>query len=105
MQNGGNRSFRDKATQTREAAECLAIDALTFIAADPVQLERFVALSGLSVGDLRAAAAEPGFFSAVLDFMASDETLLLAFAANGAHDPSEVAKARQSLAPPEPPAF
>jgi Protein of unknown function (DUF3572) len=102
MQSGDNRSFRGESTREREAAERLAIDALTFIAADPVQLERFMALSGLSVGDLREAAAEPGFFSGVLDFIASDEALLLTFAANGGRDPSAIAKARQSLAPPEP---
>jgi hypothetical protein len=101
MQSGENRPFRGKSAQSREAAETLAIDALTFIAADPVQLERFMALSGLSVDDLRAAAAEPGFFSGVLDFIASDEALLLAFAANAGRDPAVVVKARQSLEPPE----
>jgi hypothetical protein len=100
MSNGGDRPHQGKAAQMREAAEGLAIDALTFIAADPARLERFIALSGLSVDDLRAAAAEPGFFSAVLDFIASDEAQLLAFAANGGFDPATVAKARQSFEPP-----
>lgn len=86
----------------RAAAEALAIDALTFIAADSERLERFMALSGLSVEHLRAAAAEPGFFAAILDFLAADEPLLLAFAANAGRDPASITKAKQSLAPPDP---
>ena len=90
------------AQSSRGAAEALAIEALTFIAADSRRLETFMALSGLSVDHLRSAAAAPGFFAAILDFLATDETLLLAFAANAGRDPASITKARQSLAPPDP---
>jgi hypothetical protein len=53
---------------------------------------------------LRAAAAEPGFLAAVLDHLASDERLLLAFAAHAGQDASLVVQARDTLSPPlEPP--
>jgi hypothetical protein len=37
---------------------------------------RFLALSGLGLGNLRAAAEEPGFLAALLDHLASDEACL-----------------------------
>lgn len=86
----------------REAAEALALAALTFLAADPARLDQFVALHGLSMDNLREAGAAPGFLAGVLDHLASDEGLLLAFAANRGLDPAEVVRAWARLAdPPE----
>lgn len=101
MQNGAIPPSRPKSAQlTREAAEAIAIDVLTFIAAEPARLDRFMTLSGLTADGLRAAAAEPGFFAGVLDHLAADETLLLAFAANAGKDPTVIARARDCLSPP-----
>ncbi len=99
MQSGGIRPIHGRSGQARQSAEALAIEVLTYIATDPVALERFMSLSGLDVGTLRAAAAEPGFFAAVLDFLSSDEAMLLAFAANAGRDPAAIAKARDILTP------
>jgi len=85
---------------TKAAAESMAIDVLTFLAGNPARLDRFFALSGLGRDNLRAAAREPEFLAAVLDHLASDESLLLAFAANTGHAPATVAKARVILSPP-----
>ncbi len=85
---------------TKSGAEVIAIEALCFLAADPVRLERFLALSGISLENLRVAAAEPGFLAAVLDHLASDERLLLAFAADAGQNPQTIAKARDILSPP-----
>ncbi|ACB94853.1 DUF3572 domain-containing protein [Beijerinckia indica] len=96
-----NRSIpRFKQRLSSQDAEILAIAALTFLAAEPERLERFVALSGLTPENLRAAAATPGFLAAVLDHLCSDELLLLAFAANGEHDPAMIEEARTILSPP-----
>jgi hypothetical protein len=100
MQSRGNRPFQGKPDRTQDSAEALAIEVLGFLAADPVSLERFMSLSGLQVENLRAAAAGPGFFGAVLDFLASDEALLLAFAGNAGRDPASIERARQILAGP-----
>lgn len=83
----------------RERAEALAIEVLAHVANEPETLERFLSLSGLAPQTLRAAAAEPGFLAGVLDFLAGDEALLLAFAANAGHDPAEIARARAALSP------
>lgn len=80
------------------AATELAIAALTFLAGETERLERFLALTGLGPQSLRAAAREPGFLLGVLDHVASDETLLLAFANENGIDPQDVERARAALA-------
>jgi hypothetical protein len=82
----------------REAAEALAVEALGFLASDGERIERFLSLSGLDPTRLRAAAAEPGFLAGVLDHLASDETLLVAFAANTGRAPESIEAARTALA-------
>ena len=83
----------------QEQGEQLAISALGFLAADPERLERFLSLSGLTHAGLRAAAAGPGFFAAILDHIASDENLLLACAAALPCDPALLERARKALSP------
>ncbi|HEV3373393.1 MAG TPA: DUF3572 domain-containing protein [Xanthobacteraceae bacterium] len=81
-----------------EAATELAIAALTFLAGETERLERFLALTGLGPQSLRAAAREPSFLLGVLDHVASDEGLLLAFANENGIDPEDVGRARDALA-------
>ncbi|MDB5651359.1 MAG: hypothetical protein JWL62_2879 [Hyphomicrobiales bacterium] len=81
-------------------ASALAVEALTYLAGEPERLDGFLALSGLDHGSLRAAAAEPGFLAAVLDHIASDESLLLAFAAESGHPPEQIGAARECLSGP-----
>ena len=82
---------------TRDAAETLAIQALSFIAADPEQLGRFLAISGIGPDQIRAAAQEPRFLAGVLDHLAGDERLLLAFAAEAGIEPASITLARGAL--------
>jgi len=82
---------------SRAAAEALAVQALTFMAADPDRLRRFLAASGLEAGSIRAAAADPGFLLGVLEHMLGDEVLLVAFAADAKVDPAAVDRARAAL--------
>ena len=76
----------------QEAATELAVAALSFLAAEPERLERFLALTGLGPQSLRAAAREPSFLIGVLEHVAGDETLLLAFADEGEIDPQAVGR-------------
>jgi len=82
----------------RAAAEALAVAALGFIASEPERLGRFLAMTGIGPDSLRAAAREPQFLLGVLDHLAADEPLLLAFAAENSIDPSAVIKARDTIA-------
>ena len=83
---------------SREFAESVAIQALNFLATDPARLGRFLALSGLGPDSIRSAAAEPGFLAGVLEHVAGDEALLVAFAAEVGIAPADVDKARAALA-------
>jgi hypothetical protein len=46
---------------TREAAEIVAIQALTFIAEEPERLARFLEATGIDAAQIRAAAASQAF--------------------------------------------
>ena len=80
-----------------DAAADIAIDALTFIAADATRLARFLDLSGLTPASIRAAACDPGFLLGVLEYIDADEALLKAFADASCINPSVVTKARLAL--------
>ena len=76
----------------------LAIAALSFIAAEAERLGRFLALTGIGPESIRDAAREPNFLLGVLDHVASEESLLVAFAEHSGIDPEDVARAREALA-------
>ncbi len=80
--------------------EALVIEILTFLGEDSKRMDRFLTLSGLGMGDLRAVAATPAFAESLLDHLCSDEPLLVAFAETQAYDPASIERVRQSLAPP-----
>ncbi len=89
-----------KLSTGRESAETIAIAALGFLAGEPERLARFLALSGLGPHSLRQAATSPGFLAAVLDHLAADERLLVAFAAAQGVEPGAVVGARDALSGP-----
>ncbi|MBX9758904.1 MAG: DUF3572 domain-containing protein [Beijerinckiaceae bacterium] len=84
----------------REDAEMLGISALTHIAGDQERLERFLAVTGLDPAQLRSEAGKPGFATGVLDYLCSDEALLIGFAAEQGLSPEAVAGAWKLLAGP-----
>src|SRR5579872_3655831 len=84
-----------------ERATETAIEALAWLAADENRLERFLALSGLGPQNLRKAAADPRFLTAILDYLVSQEALLIDFARDTARTPEEVARAHAVLASQE----
>jgi hypothetical protein len=81
----------------REEAELLAIEGLQYLAANEAELERFLALSGVALSDLRDLAGSPAFLSGVLDYFLGEEASLLAFAASAGRRPDDVPLARAVL--------
>jgi hypothetical protein len=81
----------------REAAEMLAIQALSFIAEEPERLNGLLNATGLTLDRLRESATAPDFLAGVLEHMLADESLLLAFADSAAIDPADVSRARIAL--------
>ena len=82
---------------TREAAETLAIQALSFIAEEPERLNGFLNATGLTPDRLRESANAPDFLAGVLEHMLANESLLVAFADSAGIDPAAVARARNAL--------
>jgi Protein of unknown function (DUF3572) len=82
---------------TKELAEGLAIQALTYLASDGARLGRFLAVTGIGPGEIRSAAGEPGFLVGVMEYLASDEALLSGFAAEAGVAPTDIAKAHMAL--------
>lgn len=82
---------------TREIAEQLAVQALQFLTSDGERLERFMSLSGLDPGTMRAASSGDSFLAAILEYLMGDESLLLVFATEIAAPPENVASAWRTL--------
>lgn len=91
--------FAKKRTRFSHAdAEKLAIDALSFIAAEPGVLGQFAAVTGHTPATMRAEISSPEFLAGILDFLMSDESLLLVFASHQGITPPEIMVAWQMLA-------
>jgi len=63
----------------RQQAEQIAERALTFLANRPENLQQFLTASGLDASELIAKAEDPDIKSAVLGFVAGDESLAKEF--------------------------
>ncbi len=86
-----------KSPLSREDAQEIAIRTLTFLAGDEERMSRFLALSGMGPQDIRDNANEAGFHVALLDYLMSDEALLLTFCGNENIDPQLIAPAHHLL--------
>jgi len=82
---------------TEEGAEILALQALGWLAGQEERLSRFLALSGLDPASLRAVADSRDTARAVLDFLLSDEELLLDFCEVAQIDPRQLPAYRHRL--------
>ena len=89
--------MENPAVPTRERAETIAIAALTFLAKDLDRLGRFVALTGLGPEALKLNATRPEFQAGVLEYLMTDESLLLVFAAESGLEPTAIRAAAQAL--------
>jgi hypothetical protein len=76
-----------KSPQTREKAEILALEALTWLAGQEDGLRRFLDLTGIDAPALRHGAGSPEMGIAVLDFLLANEDLLLGFCESAGVEP------------------
>ena len=86
---------------TREEAENVAVGAFSYIISDEERLGRFMAVSGLQPDTIRSAASSPGFFAGILDYVVSDEPLLIALAKERDTKPEHIMQAHWTLSPSE----
>jgi hypothetical protein len=78
-------------------AETLGLKALAFLAAAAEPLERFIVMSGAAELSLRERAADPALLCAVLDFLLTDDDVLVEFCNGEALSPEAVHRAALAL--------
>jgi hypothetical protein len=88
-----------RGSQDGSHAESVALAAFNRLIAEPERLAGFLSVTGLQPDTIRKAAGEPGFYAAILDYVSSDEELIVAIAAELDMDPNEIAAARARLSP------
>ena len=86
---------------TTDAAEAMAMAAFLAITGDEERMSRFLAISGLRPETIREAAASPRFFAGILDYVVSDEGLLVALATELNVKPEQLMGAHLALSPSE----
>ena len=80
----------------RDSAETMAVAALAWLV-EAEHIDAFLSFNGLSAGDLRDAASDPGFLGGVLDFVLQSDERVLACAAAQDCPPEDLARARAHL--------
>jgi hypothetical protein len=83
--------------KTLENAEILALTGLEWLAGDQDGIQRFLDQSGTDTAALRQAAGSPEMAVAVLDFLLTNEDLLLRFCESAAISPKELHLAHYRL--------
>ncbi len=84
-------------TFSTDAAQTIAIGALTFLAGDEARLSRFLALTGWTPETLASPESREALLTGVLDHLMGQEDLLLTFAANHGLNPEDVTLAYRTL--------
>ena len=87
----------DTSLNQRESAETLALQAVSWLATDVAILGDFLNVTGAELSSLVADLKKPSFLAAVLDFILTEDQLVLDFASAVGIRPEEVATARAFL--------
>ena len=82
---------------TPDAAENVALRALSWIAERDELAGGFLGVSGASADELRLRASDPEFLGFVLDFLLADEDALLGFCGDAEIAPDTPMRARAAL--------
>jgi hypothetical protein len=85
------------AAPTQDEAEAIALQALAFLASEPLRLAHFLNLSGTQPVEVRQRVSDPSFLQAILDHVVSEESILLVFAAGASVAPETVVAALDVL--------
>lgn len=80
-------------TQSLAAPDETAAAILQWLASEPDMLGRFLALSGVQPGQMRAAMQDPGFLAGMVDFVMGHEPTLMSFCEASQWQPEAVVRA------------
>ena len=81
----------------QEYAETIGLQSLTWLVQDSELLGRFLAATGTDPAQMAVLARDSGFLGAVLDFLLTEDSLVLAFAEAVGVAPEAVVRARAAL--------
>lgn len=82
---------------TKEQAEIIALQALSYLAKDEDRLGQFLISTGLTPQELKGRVREPDLLGGVLDAILSDDNLLLEFCNSASLSPDTIIRARRAL--------
>lgn len=82
---------------SRDSAELLGIEALSWLIGNDELLPIFLGSTGAGVDDLRSRAQDPDFLASVLDFLLMDDAWITAFCAEAGYEPDLPMRARAAL--------
>ena len=82
---------------TPDQAAAIALKGLAYLANSEEAMDRFLQISGAGRDTLRARADEPEFLVSLLDFLLTDEELLIGFCDGSSTDVRAVHMARYVL--------
>lgn len=74
----------------------IALNAIAYLMINDETRARFLAESGMDLGELRARLGDPDCLGSVLDFLLENEPILMAFCAQESIAPEHVWKARRN---------
>ena len=80
-----------------KSAAFIAVKSLAYISQSPEEITKFITLTGIEPTDIIRLKENLKFLGGVLDFITSDESLLLAFCSSEDIPPEGVEAARQKL--------
>ena len=80
-----------------EQYEVIALQAVGFILQQDALRDRFMALSGVEVDELRSSLQEPGTLASILEFLINNEADLIATAEELDIKPEEIVRAWRAL--------
>ena len=78
-------------------ANDLAISALTFVAQNETHLSRFLDITGWTPATLSSPDSQSAILVSALEYLMSEEDILLTFAANSGIEPGDISKALSAL--------
>jgi len=78
-------------------ANDIAVRALTFVVQDESHLSRFLGITGWTPATLSSPDVQSAILVSALEYLMSEEDILLTFAANSGIEPGDIPKALSAL--------
>lgn len=89
--------MKNTSSYSSDDANDLAVRALTFVAQDESHLSSFLNITGWTPATLSSPDTQSAILVSALEYLMSEEDILLTFAANSGIEPGDISKALGAL--------